>query len=270
MILDAGRPLRRSRLGQAGFYLWGVFASAAVLAVFCALWQAASAALGEFVLPAPLPVFRRVADILTDINAAQIPVTAARAALGISLALAGGIALGLTAGLSKTLALFCRPGISILLGMPPIIWVVLALFWFGMGGTGTVFTIAVTVAPLTFAAAMRGMMTVDTQLKEMLQAYCVPWPRRIHDLYLPHLLNHLLPAVGVAVGMGIKLAIMAELLGTDDGIGAQLASARAMLDMEAVLAYVAVVLAMIFIVEYLIIEPLKIILMPWEHHNGLK
>lgn len=264
MILDAGRPVRRSRLGQAGFYLWGAFASAAALAVFCALWQAASAALGEFVLPAPLPVFRRVSGILADMDAAQLPVTAARAAIGIALALAGGISLGLLAGLSKTMALFFRPLVSILLGMPPIIWVVLALFWFGMGSAGTVFTITVTVVPLTFAAAMRGMMTVDAHLKEMLQSYQTPWPRRIRHLYLPHLLDHLLPAVSVAVGMGIKLAIMAELLGTDDGIGAQLASARAMLDTEAVLAYVVVVLAMIFIVEYLVVQPMKIVLMPWE------
>ncbi|MDO5638622.1 MAG: ABC transporter permease subunit [Neisseria sp.] len=265
MIIEAGRPLRRGRAAQALFYLWGGFASLAAVAVFCALWQLAADMLGEFVLPGPLPVLRQTGAILQNIRAADIPVTLYRAGLGISVAVAAGIMLGLLAGLSKTLGIFCRPLISILLGMPPIIWVVLALFWFGMGSTGTVFTIVITVIPLTFAAAMRGMLTVDDGLKEMLEAYRVGWRGRIRHLYLPHLLNYLLPSVSVAAGMGVKIAIMAELLGADDGIGARIAAARAMLDTQEVLAYVVVVLMVIFAVEYLLIEPLRILLMPWEY-----
>ena len=264
MILDSGRPLHRSRGGEALFYLWGGFASAAAVAVFLAAWQWASVLLGDFVLPEPVPVLQRTLAIASGLEAAEVPLTAYRAALGVSTALALGIGIGLAAGLSKTLGLFCRPLVSILLGMPPIIWVVLALFWFGMGSGGTVFTIVVTVLPLTFAAAMRAMVTVDKQLAEMLQVYRVPWLRRLRHLYLPHVLNYLLPAVSVAVGTGIKVAIMAELLGSDDGMGARLAAARAMLDTQEVLAYVLLILAMIFIVEYLIVEPLKILLMPWE------
>ena len=88
--------------------------------------------------------------------------------------------------------------------------------------------------------------------------------KKIRNLYFPHLLNHLLPAISVALGTGIKIAIMAELLGANNGMGAQLAMARSMLDTETVLAYVMLILGMIFIVEYLIIEPLRIIFMPWE------
>lgn len=91
---------------------------------------------------------------------ADIPLTAARAAVGVGLALLLGIGSGLLAGYWKTLGLFCRPLISMLLGMPPIVWLVLALFWFGMGTGGVVFTITVTTLPLTFAAAMRGMLTM--------------------------------------------------------------------------------------------------------------
>ena len=175
-----------------------------------------------------------------------------------------GISLGLLAGSFKSLALFFRPCISVLLGMPPIIWIVLALFWFGMGSQSAIFTIIITAVPLTFAAAMRAMMTVDEGLKEMLQVYKVPFIKQVQHLYSPHLLNHLLPAMSVALGTGVKIAIMAELLGANNGMGAQLAMARSMLDTETVLAYVLIILGMIFIVEYLFIEPIRIIFMPWE------
>lgn len=270
MILEKGRPLRRTPAAQAAFYLWGGFTAAGTLAVFLALWQQASLWLGDLVLPPPLPVLQRAVAILGQFRLAEIPLTAARAAVGVGLALLLGIGSGLLAGYWKTLGLFCRPLVSMLLGMPPIVWLVLALFWFGMGTGGVVFTITVTTLPLTFAAAMRGMLTIDAQLSEMLQAYQVPWTGRVRHLYLPHLLNQLLPAVSVAVGTGVKVALMAELLGAEDGMGARLAAARAMLDMQEVLAYVWIVLAMIFIVEYLIVEPLKILLMPWEQQTAFR
>ncbi len=264
MILDSGRPLRRSRLGQAGFYLWGAFTSAAVLAIILAVWQIAAKQLGALVLPEPLAVFKAAQNVMENFSIHEIPITLYRAGIGITVALLIVMSLGLLAGSFKSLALFFRPCISVLLGMPPIIWVVLALFWFGMGSQSAIFTIIITAIPLTFAAAMRGMMTVDEGLKEMLDVYKVSFFKKIRNLYFPHLLNHLLPAISVALGTGIKIAIMAELLGANNGMGAQLAMARSMLDTETVLAYVMLILGMIFIVEYLIIEPLRIIFMPWE------
>ncbi|MDO5667643.1 MAG: ABC transporter permease subunit [Alcaligenaceae bacterium] len=264
MILDSSRPLRRNGVAQAGYYLWGAFSSGAVLAIILAIWQIAANHLGPLVLPEPLAVFKTVGIILQNLSAHDIPITIYRASVGIATALVIGISLGLLAGSFKSLGLFFRPCISVLLGMPPIIWVVLALFWFGMGSQSAIFTIIITVIPLTFAAAMRGMLSVDEGLKEMLDVYRVSFSKQLKNLYFPHLLNHLLPAVSVALGTGIKIAIMAELLGANNGLGAQLAMARAMLDTETVLAYVVVILGMIFIVEYLIIEPLRIIFMPWE------
>lgn len=267
MILEKGRLLRQSRPMQTAHYLWGGFTAAAVLAVFFAAWQYAAAHLGSLLLPEPLPVLHSMWQMLQAFDPEAIPLTAARAAIGVGTALLLGIGIGLTAGCMKTLALFCRPLISILLGIPPIVWLVLALFWFDIGSPGVVFTVIITTLPLTFATAMRGMLTIDTQLAEMLHCHRVPYLRRIQHLYLPHLLNHLLPVIGVAAGTGIKVALMAELLGANNGIGAQLAAARAMLDMQQVLACVLLALAMILIVEYLIIEPLKILLMPWEQHR---
>lgn len=264
MILEEGRPLKRGRLAELSYFIWGAFSSAAVIALFCALWQIAALTLGELVLPEPLPVFRESIHIIKNYSNHEVHITIFRSLVGISISIIIGMSLGFIAGSYRTIAIMFKPLISILLGMPPIIWVVLALFWFGLGSTSTIFTIIVTVIPLTFASAMRGMMTLDNNLKEMFQVYKIPCYRTIKNLYIPHLLNFILPAITVAVGMGIKITIMAELLGANNGIGAQIASARSMLETQTVLAFVILILAMIFIVEYLIVEPLRILLMPWE------
>ena len=57
--------------------------------------------------------------------------------------------------------------------------------------------------------------------------------------------------------MGVKIVIMAELLGANNGMGAKIANARAMLETTEVMAYVLLSITLIMLFEYLIIEPLK-------------
>lgn len=265
MIWQNGRPKRQSRLWQMGFYLWGGFTASASIFLLCGIWHLAAQSLGDLVLPEPTVVFQRAYQILGDLANSDITLTVYRAFTALLFAISIGISCGIIAGLSKTLSLLLRPLITILLGMPPIVWVVLALFWFGIGNASILFTVIITVMPLTFAAAARGMMTIDESYSEMLDAYQVSWLNKIRHLYLPHLLNYLLPATIVATGTGMKITIMAELLGGTDGIGVKIADARTMFDTSEVLAYVVIVLAIIMLIEYLILEPIRILLTPWEY-----
>ena len=111
-------------------YLWSGFAGLASAMMLCALWAWGSSVYGEFVLPSPLTVFRQSWMLLQNIGASEIPVTLYRAAAGIGISLAIGISAGLLAGRSPTAMALLKPPITILLAMPPIVWVVMALFWF--------------------------------------------------------------------------------------------------------------------------------------------
>lgn len=264
MIFQNGRPIRQKPLQQVVFYLWGGCAASSGIFVLLAAWHYAALSLGDLVLPQPLAVLQRAYAMLQQLQANHIDITLYHAAIALSLAISVGASLGICAGISKTLNLLLRPIITILLGMPPIVWVVLALFWFEMNNTSIIFTIAISVMPLMFASSVQGMCTIDNSLDEMLTAYQLPIWGKIRHLYVPHLLNYILPAAIVAVGSGVKITIMAELLSGSDGIGSKIADARTMLETQEVLAYVVVVLAIIMVVEYLLLEPLRIILTPWK------
>lgn len=60
----------------------------------------------------------------------EIGISLWRSVVGISVALVAGLAAGLVVGSFKTAMALLKPVITILLAMPPIIWVVMALFWF--------------------------------------------------------------------------------------------------------------------------------------------
>ncbi len=120
------------------------------------------------------------------------------------------------------------------------------------------------VLPLTFASSAVAMSSVDEELKEMFDAYHLGFLKKIKHLYIPHLTSYIISSVSVAVAMGVKIVIMAELLGANNGMGAKIANARAMLETTEVMAYVLLSITLIMLFEYLIIEPLKIALMPWR------
>lgn len=264
MIFQNGRPIRQKPLQQVVFYLWGGCAASSGVFVLLAAWHYAALSLGDLILPQPLAVLQRAYTMLQQLQVNQIDITLYHATIAVSLAITIGVSLGICAGSSKTLNLLLRPIVTILLGIPPIVWVVLALFWFDMSNISIIFTIAISVMPLMFASSAQGMFTIDNSLDEMLTAYQQPIWNKIRHLYVPHVLNYVLPAAIVAVGSGVKITIMAELLSGSDGIGSKIADARTMLETQEVLAYVVIILLIIMAVEYLLLEPLRIILTPWK------
>lgn len=263
MILEQGKPIVSPLYRRALSYIWGIFPALASLCAIIALWQHLHEQLGALILPSPQNTLKRCLELLeSQLGQQSLKSTLFHALTALHLAAFIGITGGLIAGQFKTLALLMRPLVTVLLGMPPIIWIVMALFWFSMGAESTIFTVTVSILPMLFASAMMGIQQTSQELKEMMQIYRQNYYRKIRHLYIPHLTQHLLPALIVATGAGLKITVMAELLGNNQGIGAELAQARAMLDTETVMAYVILIISLIMLIEYGLLEPLKRLLLP--------
>lgn len=247
-------------------YLWNGWGALASIFLFVAAWEAASLAYGPLILPDPAAAFGRLFALFDDGPAwSELAVTSRRAMTGLALAIVVGSVLGLLAGLSLTAAMMARPIVTVLLGTPPIAWLVLAMIWFGAGDGTPVFTVLVACFPVIFVGALQGTRTLDHHLKDMARAYRLPWRMRLTDLYLPHVVSYLFPAWGNALGNAWRVVVMAELLSSADGIGAALAVARSQLDMDAALAWIAAVVLALLAVEYLLLEPVKRELERWRH-----
>ncbi|QNP58327.1 ABC transporter permease [Paenacidovorax monticola] len=246
-------------------YLWSGWGAAASLLLFAALWEWGAGFYGPLILPDPLTTFATLAALVRSGAAwPELAATARRALAGLLLAATVGSALGLLAGLSMTAAMMARPWVTLLLGMPPIAWLVLAMLWFGAGDGTPVFTVFVACLPVVFMGALQGTRTLDHPLKDMARAYRLPWRMRLLDVYLPHVAAYLFPAWITALGSSWKVAVMAELLATSDGVGAALAVARSHLDTSASLAWISAVVGSLLALEYALLEPVKRELERWR------
>lgn len=239
-------------------YLWSGWGALASLLLFCAAWEFAGGLYGPLILPGPVATLEQLAQMFASGMALpELLISTRRTLYGLGMALLVGSTLGLLAGRSLTAAMLSRPLITLLLGMPPIAWLVLAMLWFGMGDATPVFTVFIACLPIVFAGAMQGARTLDNQLRKVAQAYRLPWHMQLTDLYFPHVMSYLIPAWITALGTSWKVVVMAELLSTVDGVGAALAVSRAQLDTATSLAWVVAVLLVLLGAEYLLLEPLK-------------
>lgn len=250
--------LLRAWLAGIPAYLWSGWGAIASLCLLLALWQWGAQTYGPLVLPTPQDAFNTMLQLLHAGQAwPELAATARRAFIGLSLAVLAGSLLGLAAGLSMTAAMLARPIVTVLMGMPPIAWLVLALLWFGAGDATPVFTVFIACFPIVFVGALQGARTLDNQLQEMTTVFRLPSRMKFTDVTLPHVISYLFPAWTVALGTSWKVVVMAELLSTSDGVGAALAVSRAHLDMAASMAWIGAVVALLLAVEYLLLEPLK-------------
>ncbi len=262
MIVEEGNALRLHPLHKISNYFLESLSGLGIIFIFFGIWEVGSYFVGNFILPPPIAVMERVFTLLFDSNS-EISITLYRASFTILFSFSVGTLCGILAGSFKTLARILKPLMDIFLGTPPIVWIVLALFWFGIGDVSVIFSASITIFPLSFANAMVGVLTLDKRLDEVCIVYSLSLIKRLKYYYIPHIMPILLASLSVVTATGIKTIIMSELLGAVSGVGAKIADARSYLDTTEVLAYVVIMVGLILLFDFLVIKPIKLIFLPW-------
>jgi ABC-type nitrate/sulfonate/bicarbonate transport system, permease component len=164
---------------------------------------------------------------------------------------------GLAAGYSPAAMRLSRPILTLLIGVPPIAWIVLAMIWFGSTDGTVVVTVLIAATPLVFVSTAEGAMTRDRGLDDMARAFGAGPLLRLRTIGLRHVAAFLFPALTVSLGSAIKVAVMAELLSNIGGIGGALAAARSNLDIAGALAWILLAVACLIALEYLLLRPVQ-------------
>lgn len=246
------------RLGRAGRFLWSAWSGLAALCLLAALWQVGHEAYGDFILPTPLATLQVAYDFMSRAQTWDVAfLTSRRAVMGFLAASIAGATIGLISGYSAATLRLARPLVTILLGVPPIAWIVLAMIWFGSSDGTVAVTILVAAAPLVFVGVAEGVMTRDRSLDAMARAFGANSWRRLTTLSLRHVAAHLFPSLVLALGVAFKVAVMAELLANVGGIGGELARSRANLDVAGALAWILIAVGALIVIEYGIVHPVR-------------
>jgi NitT/TauT family transport system permease protein len=235
------------------------------VALFLGLWQLGHFSYGSFILPSPVQTGQAIMRVLSSAEGwGLITATVTRVVLALAGAIFVGVGLGLAAGYAVFLRRMMAPVATIFLGMPATAWVILTMIWFGPSHGSIVFTIALVTTPMLYIGTVDAVLTRDRKLEDMAGAFGAGAWHRFTRVALRQILATLAPVSGITLALGFKVAIMAELVANVAGLGGALARARANMDIDMGLAYVALTVAALLSVEYGMIRPFQRRIGQWK------
>lgn len=228
-------------------------------------WHLTAMRLGPLLMAAPQDAVLAMGPLLQSPHFWQAAaISLQRAVLGIGIGCCIGFGLGLVAAQHPRIRGALEPLRWLLMSIPSVVVVLLAMLWFGLGSAMVIFLATLMTAPGLYVNTVKGMLQMDRQLLEMAHVYRFGLWLKLRHLYIPALTAPLSAALLIAVNGGIRLVVMAEVLGADSGVGHALANARATFDSAELYAWVLLILAFVGLLELCMLQPLQRKLGRWQ------
>ena len=195
--------------------------------IFFAFWEGVvrSGIIPNTLLASPSQVFAAFIDKLSNPNpdgaimATHAWTSIQEAFIGYVLSLVVGIPLGLAMGWFNVVEGLFRPIFELIRPIPPIAWIPLTVFWFGIGLAGKVFIIWIAgIVPCVINSYVGVRMTNPT-LIQMARTYGANNWQIFTQLCIPSALPMVFGALQLALAYCWTNLVAAELLAADSGLG---------------------------------------------------
>lgn len=225
-----------------------------ILIIFLtAAWQLGSLCYSPVILPSPHAVLRETVIIMgSQTFYHALSVTLLRLVTGVVAGVLTGCVFGILMGVYKPVKRFCEPAIYFIQATPPILYMTLALIWFGLNGEAVVFIVFIASAPIMAINVREGFDNIDIKLIEMGKLFKFSQMKMLRQIVIPSLKPYFKSGFIVVMGLSWKLAVMGEYLGANTGLGAHLTDARVNLQTDKVFAWGLLIIILCFLSQKII------------------
>jgi len=134
-------------------------------------------------------------------------------------------------------------------------WAVLAVLWFGPSHLTVLFAISSTLTPFIFVNLREGLEALDKEVLEMGESFGRSRLRRFRLIVLPSLYPFIFAALRIAFGVGWKATLIAELFGTNLGLGYLINVARVEFDGATIFTVIALVVVIVYVTDRYVFAP---------------
>ncbi|MGM2773462.1 ABC transporter permease [Bacillus cereus group sp. Bce015] len=193
------------------------------------IWQLAGVfgLVSKTVLPTPLDIFLAFQELIkTGELFGHVSISVFRAAAGFFIGGSLGIILGTIVGFSTRSEQYLDPSVQMLRTVPHLAVAPLFVLWFGFGETSKVLLIADGAFFPLYVNAFLGIRGVDSKLFDVARVLEFSKRKLITKLILPAALPNLLLGARLSLGVAWVSLVVAELMGSTEGIGYMIMDAR--------------------------------------------
>jgi len=145
-----------------------------------------------------------------------------RIGFAFALSVSIGLFLGMAMGKFKTVEALLGSFAGFVLTIPATVWAFLAFILFGVTTWSVIFVAMITTFPIVAFSVAEGIKSRDVRYDEMADVFGFSRWKKIRRVFLPYLFPYIIGSARSAFGVGVKLIIIAELIGTTVGAGLQL------------------------------------------------
>ncbi|MCU4984795.1 ABC transporter permease [Bacillus cereus] len=193
------------------------------------IWQLAGVfgLVSKTVLPIPLDIFLAFQELIkTGELFGHLSISVFRAAAGFFIGGGLGIILGTIVGFSTRSEQYLDSSVQMLRTVPHLAVAPLFVLWFGFGETSKVLLIADGAFFPLYVNAFLGIRGVDSKLFDVARVLEFSKRKLITKLILPSALPNLLLGARLSLGVAWVSLVVAELMGSTEGIGYMIMDAR--------------------------------------------
>ncbi|MBY7133515.1 ABC transporter permease [Bacillus sp. 12RED03] len=193
------------------------------------IWQLAGVfgLVTKTVLPTPLDIFLAFQELIkTGELFGHLSISVFRAAAGFFIGGGLGVILGTIVGFSTRSEQYLDPSVQMLRTVPHLAVAPLFILWFGFGETSKVLLIADGAFFPLYVNAFLGIRGVDSKLFDVARVLEFNKRKLITKLILPAALPNLLLGARLSLGVAWVSLVVAELMGSTEGIGYMIMDAR--------------------------------------------
>jgi len=211
------RTGRRRPLSAGG---WRAIA----LAVFLALWQAASIPAGSLLLPAPLDVLRAFFEL---VRSGELLAATGNSLLvflgGFGLSVLVGIPVGILMGGIRPLGEGIEIYVNGLNSTPRVAFIPLIILWFGLGVPAKIVVVFVTAVLPIVINTYAGVMNSDQELVQAARSFGARRAQIFRYIMLPAAVPYIVAGVRIGASLAMIGTVVAELYTALSGLGYLLA-----------------------------------------------
>ena len=129
------------------------------------------------------------------------------------------------------------------------------MIWFGINPLTVIFAITVNLVPFYLINIGQGLDALDGEYVEMGRSFRRRGPRLFLMVMLPLLVPFLFASLRLAFGVAWKIALTAELLGGDRGLGYLMNLAMQEQNTPRILAVALFIVAFVYVAETWVLSP---------------
>ena len=243
----------RHRLGVGLRKVVGVWPTlVAVAIVLVAVWIGSLYIDDEFVFPRLSSIADALRGIFSD-NIADILTTLRRYAVALTLAVVAGWLVGMLMGAFRDVfGRVMNPLVSIVQAVPALSWILLSVIWMTSVESRIAFITFMISFPFFVIAVYEGLRDMDKDMLEAIEQFRPTRLQVLRVVLLPQSVVSLIMAIRANGASTLKIMVLAEVLGANNGIGRSMSQAQSNFRIDQIFAWTFVLVLANFVLIKLV------------------